>query len=42
MSTILVTGLSGLIGRAVADRLVRDGRSIVGMDQRVQIGRAHV
>mgnify|MGYP003346608923 CR=1 FL=1 len=36
MSTILVTGLSGLIGRAVADRLVRDGRSIVGMDQRVR------
>lgn len=35
MSTILVTGLNGLIGRAVADRLVRDGRSIVGMDQRV-------
>ncbi len=36
MSTILVTGLGGLIGRAVADRLVREGRSIVGMDQRVR------
>ena len=35
MSTVLVTGLNGLIGRAVADRLFRDGRSIVGMDQRV-------
>lgn len=35
MSTILVTGLSGLIGRAVADRLHAQGRSIVGMDQRV-------
>ena len=35
MSTILVTGLSGLIGRAVADRLFAMGRSVVGMDQRV-------
>ena len=35
MSTVLVTGLGGLIGRAVAERLVRAGRSIVGMDQRV-------
>lgn len=35
MSTILVTGLGGLIGRVVADRLFAMGRSVVGMDQRV-------
>ena len=33
--TILVTGLGGLIGQAVAQRLLKGGRNLVGMDQRV-------
>ena len=36
MDTILITGLNGLIGRAVAERLLAQGRSLVGMDQRLE------
>lgn len=31
--TIVVTGLGGLIGNAVATRLVADGRSVIGLDR---------
>src|SRR5919206_1452725 len=36
--TVLVTGLGGLIGAAVARRLLREGRPLVGMDREVSSG----
>lgn len=33
MGTVLVTGVSGMIGRAVAERLVRERRPVIAMDR---------
>ena len=50
--TVIVTGAAGFIGRAVAERLLRDGHEVVGVDnfntyydpalKQAKIGRAHV
>lgn len=38
MGTVLVTGVSGMIGRAVVERLVRERRSVVAMDRVIPAG----
>jgi len=40
--TVLVTGASGLIGRAVAARLHAEGRDVIGLDRRPPPGREPV
>ena len=36
-SYVLVTGVSGLIGKAVADELARQGKKVVGLVRRQDI-----